>query len=678
MTATHRIDPEVLRYFRRTLGVMTMVFVAMYVAVDLSLGWLVRGAIMSHSSTRAESWLREMVGKVPAFDLLVETGMPDAPQRLALEKMLEPRDVLQVVVFDDKGVERVAIDQNRTKHPSPSGVNENARAVAESGEPRVFILDGTGVPDRPDVYAEVYAPIVLPDGRRITVEAYIDETPLATSIHAGLGRFADLLLFGGFLAFLLPAGLLTLRTARLRAQDRHLIELSRRDVLTGLANRSVATEQFDRTSDPDRESPHRFSHLLYLDVDRFKTINDSIGHAAGDGILRHVAQRIAGAIRGNDLACRFGGDEFVILLKGQSDQGAIAIANRIMASVDQPIDVDGSQIAPTVSIGVAPVREGDDFDAALGAADRALYVAKANGRQQAVLHDERLDASAASRRMIEDRLRTALEHDAFYLEYQPIYCGRAERLEGFEALLRLQAEDGSNIPPATFIPVAEDCGLIDEIGAWVLSHALGVAATWPDDIFIAVNVSALQLGDGRFPTFVEGELRRTGVLPQRLEIELTESVLLGQCDGADIEIAELKALGVRLALDDFGTGYSSLAHLWRYPFDTLKIDRGFLEGFEYDSEKYRAFIATIVHLGHDLGTRVTAEGLETTAQLAMLESVGVEGYQGYLLGRPLAETVATDYAHRRPPPPLMVVDHSGRVPTRVPEVPPRGPPRDVA
>ena len=655
-------DPERKGFLLRSLLGFVAICAILLAATHALMDNIIRSSIGEHAAVTAEGFIESALREVPDFGRRAGDGEQPDWQLDALVGRLRLSTLSDLKLFDDAGRRLFQVSSTGFVEIGGGAVNEIARETAASGERRHMSVETHDI-DHPHavhhteehdhVFVETFVPVAFSDGRVYVVDAHVDVTDLSSSLEARLNLFSLIFVVGGLLAYSIPALILALRTRELRRRDLALVKVSRRDGLTGLLNRGSAAEQFVTLL--PREGGERVT-LFYLDLDRFKSINDTIGHAGGDRLLEHVGQALSRLVGPEDVAARFGGDEFVVVRRhpeGESDED---FAQAILAEVSAPLEVFGQHVRPGISVGGFALTPETTFDDALRAADVALYEAKSHGRGRYVRHTGALVARRERRNTVEKRIRAAIATDDFYLEYQPIYCGRVERLMGFEALLRLTDTSGTPIPPVEFIPVAESAGLIEELGQIALRRALAVAGTWPEDIFIAVNVSALQFGSGDFPALVERELIRSGVSPARLELELTESVFLDDDNAVDIEIAELKSLGVSLALDDFGTGYSSLAYLWRLPFDKVKIDRAFLEGFEFDREKYVQFISTVVLLGRQMGMKVTAEGLETTDQLAMLETMGVNGYQGYLLGRPLPEPVATDYAHRRPPPALMVLD----------------------
>ena len=350
------------------------------------------------------------------------------------------------------------------------------------------------------------------------------------------------------------------------------------------------------------------------------------------------------------MVARFGGDEFVLVQRGFTGrQGAEAFANRIAAAMAAPVHFKDQEIYVTVSVGVALAPDdGNNSDRLLKCADLALYQSKADGRNCVRFFLPEMDAALAARSKIEKAVRHAVQSDGFVLHYQPVFDVASRRLIGFEALIRLQAPDGTLIPPMEFIPIAEEIRVIDRIGAWVLREACRAAAGWPEHLMVAVNLSPAQFEAGSVSEVVAAALADAGLAPHRLELEITESLLLGNTDAIMTELQRLKAMGVAIVMDDFGTGYSSLSYLWRFPFNKIKIDRSFIQGFDNPGRDAEKVVKTIIALGRELHMEVTVEGVETAIQAAFLDKADADQVQGFFFGRPasaaeVAATIFTDY-----------------------------------
>ncbi len=408
------------------------------------------------------------------------------------------------------------------------------------------------------------------------------------------------------------------------------------DLLTGLSNRSVFSRELQRETERVAKGMSAGFALISLDIDRFKDVNDTYGHTAGDTVIITAAQRIAHSLRAGSRVSRIGGDEFAILMTDfREPSDCAALARRIVALFQEPIQLGASKAHVSTSIGIALCpHDSQTMDGMINSADLALYRAKNEGRNRFCFFEQRMGEELRMRKTVEDDLRYAIENDQLLMEYQPIVSLDGRKLIGVESLVRWRHPTQGTISPASFITLAEECGLILPLGEWVLRQALCEARRWPG-LKVAVNVSAIQFRQKDFVATVQRLLDESGVEPGQLELELTESVLLADADQAEDAMIELRAMGVRLALDDFGTGYSSLIYLRRFAFDKIKIDKSFLESTESTGES-AIIVHSIVHLGRALGLTVTAEGVETQEQHRFLQALGCHELQGFLFSPPVA------------------------------------------
>jgi diguanylate cyclase (GGDEF)-like protein len=408
--------------------------------------------------------------------------------------------------------------------------------------------------------------------------------------------------------------------------------LALHDPLCGLPNRIYFGERLEEMIEKVRMGGQPAA-VLYIDLDHFKDVNDTLGHPIGDDLIRNVTRRITHSLRNDDVVARLGGDEFAVITADVDLASLQTLATRMIATLCAPYSIGNHTIVIGASIGIAIIHEHVSGAAdVMRHADMALYRAKNEGRNRACIYDEAMDANLLRRKLLENELRLAIENDELKLAYQPIVNSSGETILGVEALCRWTHPQRGEIPPIEFIPVAENSGLIVPLGELVLRRACLDAKAWPG-IFLAVNVSPLQFRRTDFVDVVERILAETGLDPSRLEIEVTESTLIGNVDSAELAMFRLKALGVRLALDDFGTGYSSLQYLRRFPFDKLKIDSSFVRSIERAADA-AAIVHAVVSLGRGLGMKVTAEGVETAEQHLFLRAAGVHSLQGYRFGRP--------------------------------------------
>ncbi|TMJ28357.1 MAG: EAL domain-containing protein [Alphaproteobacteria bacterium] len=433
-------------------------------------------------------------------------------------------------------------------------------------------------------------------------------------------------------------------TERRRSEDR-IAHLARHDTLTGLPNRMRFREYMEGALARVRRGEMLALHCI--DLDQFKGINDALGHVAGDALLMQVATRIRACVRETDLIARFGGDEFAVVQVGlQGPQDAGTLAGRIVRELSEPYDFDGPLAPMSASIGIAMApADGSDADELLRKADIAMYRAKADGRRTFRLFEPDMDAALQARRLLALDLERALKMEEFDVFYQPVVNIATEEVTGFEALMRWRHPQRGLVLPSEFIPIAEEKGLILEVGEWVLRRACRDAAGWPPNLTVAVNLSPLQLRSRKLVRTVVHALAESGLPVSRLELEITESVLLQEDKDAAANLAQLKNLGVAIAMDDFGTGYSSLSSLHRFAFDKIKIDRSFVSDLS-DQSGAIAIVRAVMSLANSLGIVVTAEGVETEEQLKRLRAEGCHEVQGYLFSPPRPSNEIADVLAR--------------------------------
>lgn len=436
----------------------------------------------------------------------------------------------------------------------------------------------------------------------------------------------------------------TIASEEKAALAEHHARMARRDDLTGVSNRTAFHEQFEQRLQGMAQSGDTLA-LLWLDLDRFKEVNDSFGHLAGNALLVAIAQRLNAQFGGKGIVARLGGDEFAVLCHLSQDEIVEQIGATILYLVQQPVPFSGHILHTTTSIGVAIAPEdGQDADTLLKNADLALYRAKEGGRGQMLFYEPIMDEKIERRRQLAAAMNGALERGEFHLLFQPIFRLAENSIASCEALLRWNSPQFGPVSPAEFIPIAEENGLIVPIGAWVLQHACQAAADWPSGAMVAVNLSPVQLRTADLTVMVEGALKASGLPAQRLTLEVTETVLLDDVERSVAALTALNQIEVCTTLDDFGTGYSSLSYLTQFPFQTLKIDRSFVMDLEHNPASI-AIVQTIVELAAKLGMRTVAEGVETPAQLDQLRRTRCDAVQGYLLARPMpAAEVAALFA----------------------------------
>ena len=423
-----------------------------------------------------------------------------------------------------------------------------------------------------------------------------------------------------------------------------LVHITLHDELTGLPNRAFLSERLRNAIARAQRDPTAQFAVLFLDLDRFKVVNDSIGHAEGDAMLVIVAERLAGALRPEDTVARLGGDEFAVLLESLSGpEDAVVVAERIQSALAVPIDLGGYEVFTSASIGIvlstSSFLETELPEHLLRSADMAMYRAKDAGRARYAMFDRAMHSEALARLQLETDLRRALERNEFRLVYQPVVSLRSGRIVGVEALLRWQHPQQGIVPPSEFVPLAEDTGLIVDIGEWVLREACSQVQRWTParsdaPLAVAVNLSIKQFLQPGIETRIAAVVQETGLAPDRLVLEVTESVVIDQPENARQVLTSLKALGAHVHMDDFGTGYSSLSYLHQLPLDGLKVDRAFVSRMDSD-ERSRQLVGTVLQLARSVGLATVAEGVTTLAQLALLRELGSDYAQGYLFSAPL-------------------------------------------
>jgi diguanylate cyclase (GGDEF)-like protein len=423
-------------------------------------------------------------------------------------------------------------------------------------------------------------------------------------------------------------------TERRRA-ELQISYMANHDALTGLGNRAVLHQKLEEALTRKRQRRETFAILL-LDLDGFKHVNDTLGHATGDDLLKELTERLNSSLPGVDTLARLGGDEFAVIQRAEENQreAASALAMKVLEVVSSPFTLDGRDVTIGVSIGIAVGPEdGLTPGELLRNADLALYRVKSDGRNNFRFFEKEMSEDSAARLGLIGDLRLALARDEFELHYQPVFDAKTREPRGVEALVRWRHPTEGLVPPDRFIPLAEETGLMEVLGEWILDRACKEAMAWPDHIKVAVNLSATQFRSARLLDVILCALVESGLPPERLELEITESVLMQNAANANAVLKQLKNIGISIALDDFGTGYSSLSYLTTFPFDKIKIDKSFTQGL-FERSDCAVIVASVLTLARGLNIEVTAEGVETKDQSALLDNAGVNLLQGFLFGRP--------------------------------------------
>ena len=480
---------------------------------------------------------------------------------------------------------------------------------------------------------------VVQDGKLARIYAFsLDQSSAAALTNVALTVATLMTSLFIVLGFTVPAAIASRRIRERWLAEDQIRHLALHDSLTGLPNRLQFHQHLDRAV--SRAKRHgQLMAVFGLDLDRFKHVNDTLGHATGDALLAEVAARLKESVRESDLVGRLGGDEFAIVAEDlAAPEDAMRLARRVCTALGEAYHVNGHELATSASIGIAigPVDDAEPSDTLLKNADLALYRAKEDGRNTFRFFEPAMDAALQKRRRLEADLRAALRKNQLYLDYQPQFDLESGRLSGYEALVRWWHPTEGEISPTTFIPIAEETGLIVPLGEWILRTACSYATTWPLDTNLAVNLSPAQFKTQDVYGLVRRVLSETGLEAHRLELEITEGIILQNTDAVMETLKRLDQLGVSIAMDDFGTGYSSLSYLTRFPVKKIKIDRSFIDTLG-TSPQTSAIVSSIVGLGQSLHVTITAEGVETEGQAAMLKKWGCDQVQGFYYGKPDAD-----------------------------------------
>jgi diguanylate cyclase (GGDEF)-like protein len=599
------------------------------------------------ATTIARNWARYLTENVTDLGQIASGEQPSAASMTLFRVAQKSGAVFRYEIFNVNGYSMLVSDRDGVALADLSEYSAEAARSGAIGRAVVDVKEGR-LPALPSFFAQAYVPVLVGGRPVAVVAAYVDQTEQRDDFRKAFLAAAAALCALTVLSFGFPAIAWYRRTREKQQADRRLRYLAHHDALTGLANRTQLIELLDREI---AASPVRGTSLAlhFLDLDRFKQVNDAFGHDGGDFLLKAAAERLRAATRITDIVARLGGDEFVVVQTGVGNADQVRdFACRLSAAFIAPIPFKGQDISTTVSIGVALApADGNSSERLLKSADLALYKSKADGRNCIQFFHLEMDSELEAQIALDRLIRDAVVHDRFELYYQPIFEMLDRRLIGFEALIRLPAKDGTLIGPSVFIPVAEDLRLIDKIGVWVMREACRTAATWPEHLTVAVNLSPAQFLTGNVTGVVAAALKEAGLAAHRLELEITETRLLGNTQAILAELRALKATGVAIVMDDFGTGYSSLSYLWRFPFDKIKIDRSFMQGYDEFGCNAETVVKTIIALGRELHIRVTVEGVETAEQAASLDKANGDQVQGFFFGRPIpaCEVGASIVAH---------------------------------
>lgn len=644
------IHKETYRIIPLVLAICVVVVGAYFVGTNTMTHML-----RASAESDAQRWGAYMVRNTPNMEpVILGTDTFDSGTRSFLRRK-KPISINHYRIYDQSGFMRW---DSRTQNfisdaiANFSGHNQEAFDVLATGHNHFGIIENQ---HGENVTRTSHLMVPLVDGMRPigVLEVIIDTTlqwnALRTQFQNLSIQVAGLLL----LAFALPGFLYLRRSGQLEFTSRRLQRTAEYDELTGALNRTTFAKIMEHKLSTAADRGLSVA-VHFIDLDRFKDVNDTRGHAIGDEVLQMAALRLRKLMGIRERFARLGGDEFAICQPYflGSPQVVEELANDIVREMAKPFIIGNSSIQIGASVGYSYFpRDGKTVAELVRSADIALYKAKERNRGRAVAFDPSMETERQARQSIEIRLRQALAQGEFDIHFQPLYETNSRKLSGFEALLRMNDDEGEPISPEIFVPIAEDIGLIGEIGAWVLREACRTACEWPDGLMVCVNLSPAQFHSHKMPKLVKSILESTGLPARQLELEVTESLLIMDTEEVLRELMEIKSLGVSIALDDFGTGYSSLSYLWRFPFDKLKVDKSFINDLAVNGSKSREILSTIIALGKVLDLKITAEGVETEAQAKVLRDLDCDLVQGFLYGRPmkLIDVAATVMKSREKP-----------------------------
>jgi diguanylate cyclase (GGDEF)-like protein len=585
----------------------------------------------------ASHWASHLVDSLPGIRNIADGHAPSWQAREMLERTQTVGDIFRYKMFNSQGVLVLVSDNPYFRLDDNASLlehNSSAARALQTGEVFVDVHQGNGI-DRPLYYSEAYVPIAIDDETIGIIEVYIDQTHARESLVAALGELSILTFLALTAAFCIPAAGSLWLTHLHEKTATQLNHTEHHDGLTGTRTRASFKAEVGRRI----ASGHDVT-VYALGFDHFKAINDTHGLHVGDDVLRQAAKRLKELVGNSGFVGRPGGDEFAICRVNdqQTAENCMQFTEEIRKTLRRPFHVNERTIAGSCSVGFATSpTHGEDPVVLVQRATFALDQSKREGRNRAVCYAAAIERMRKDRLNLEGLVRDAVQNERFSVHYQPQFDTRSAKLTGFEALVRLNDRDGTPISPEKFVPVAEEMGLINHLGSWVLRSACGFAALWPEDLTIAINLSAMQFENGRLVDTVKDILQETRLPTERLELEITESLLIDDTGGVISQLHDLSALGIKIALDDFGTGYSSLSYLWQFPFDRLKIDRSFVQQIESTNGKAFDILHSIVSLAQALNLEITAEGVETLKQVDVLRGMGASHVQGFLLGRPMPE-----------------------------------------
>ena len=640
-------DPD----WKKKFAVVTLISVALFFVIlfgaQNTLNRTVAKAIQDEAVDHAVHLTSDIQQRFPEIERIAREGRANADTLDGLRAHFSHTEGLtQIKIYNPEGVLRYVYDEDLWIRQGGHMSNPDIEQSLRTGSPVYQPLGRTSIDGVSPVIIRTVEPAFDAGGKLIAfLEVTLDHTKAAQVFRSTFDWLNIALPIVMALSYFVPTLAWLFLKSRHGRTERMVHQLSRRDALTGLMNRATFTEEALSVFETPAKPP--FQHgLMIVDINQFRSVNEVHGHRVGDAFLCHVAEILRRALREDDLVARFNGDEFVAVLPQVLPEELSRAANRVRTQLRRQFQCGEIKLTCHACIGTHLASPHDTLDDAMQAADLALTHAKASGTDLVVAYSADLDRKRARRRKIEAALRDAWDNDRAHLVFQPVIDARNRRIAGFETLMRLTTEDGEPVSPAEFIPIAEQTGLIRELGRITIQRALQTALAWPQDTFLAINLSPAQFRHGDLVDDVQWLIDTTGFPPERLEFEITESLLLDEEPEVRAQFDGLKALGISIAMDDFGTGYSSLSYLLAHDFDKLKIDRTFLEDLGSNPARQRNILKSIIDLGQQIGLAVTMEGVETADQVEMLDALGCDLFQGFYFSRPVAEAEVSDILAR--------------------------------
>ncbi len=584
----------------------------------------------------AQGWRQHFTHHASEFASLLERGEAGPEQAMALGMLREYGETVGISLFSNAGELVVSEGDVSDIAMTPGRLNQLQNLAAEDPM-QTSVVGEREIDGAPGVAFISRFALSNEDGERLgAVELHTQQVTPVLSLANVTGIVALGVPLVSAFAFLLPMLIMIRINRKARLREMELANLSRQDALTGLMNRNGVGTKI-RPLFAERRDPAEQIGIILIDLDNFKSINDVFSPAIGDAYLSETANRLLQTVRMSGFVGRMSGDEFIVVLPTITRKALRRFGEDLQHAIAEPVEIDGQTVICSACVGMHLSPVGEPVDRAFHAADVALNKAVSEGQGRTVEYFDALDQVTSRHNYIESYIRRVGFEKSIEVYYQPFVCVKTGHIVGFEALARMRDDEGQIIGPDDFIPVAESTGMIHELGMIVLRKAMRCAKKWPNHLYVSVNLSSVQFRNKELANEIVAEVDKLGLAPERLELELTESLLLSDEEGVSVMLRRLRDAGISIAMDDFGTGYSSLGYLWKYNFDKLKIDKSFLMGHDFEEERYFDIIETIILLGHKLGMSVTVEGVETRKQVDILTEMCCDQFQGYYFAKPLTE-----------------------------------------